>query len=130
MSTQACRIKGFGYKLDYDEDVFSHIKNEDDEEYNFIDVIGLDGGYYDMRDLKSDTRTSPLRIFTDGMCGDYKYVIYVTEASYIENTHGDERWVNKYRDDEFVREYAKQHIETLTGKSLDEPIEVDFEHYQ
>jgi len=129
MSTQATLIKGIGYKFKYDDNIFSHINNNDDE-YDFIDVIGLDGSYYNMRNLKSDEKISPLRIFLDGYNGDYKYVLFVTEASYIENTHGDDRWKNKYRNDDYVKKYAKQHIETLTGQKLDAVQEIEFEHWQ
>ena len=48
MSTQVSRIKGFGYKFSYDENLFSFIDNKD-EEYAFIDVIGLDYSYYDIK---------------------------------------------------------------------------------
>jgi len=129
MSTQACLIKGFGYKFKHDDNIFSYIDNNDDE-YDFIDVIGLDGSYYNMRNLKSDETISPLRIFLDGYSGEYKYVLFVTEASYIENTHGDDRWKNKYRNDDYVKKYAKQHIETLIGKKLSDVQEIEFEHWE
>jgi hypothetical protein len=131
MSTQVSLVKGIGYKFEYDEDIFSFIKNIDDEEYDFIDVLNMSGCYYDMKKLKSDNRISPLRVYTDGMSGEYKYVLFVTEVSYLENSHGDDRWRNKYRNDEYVKQYAKQHIETFLQRTMnDEPKELEFEHWQ
>ena len=130
MSIQACEIRGIGYKFDYNEDLFSFISDVEDEQ-EFIDVIDVAGGYYSMKDLKSNNKISPLRIFIDGMNGEYKYVLIVTEATYIENTHGDNRWKNKYRDDEFIRKNAKKRIETLLQRKFEEnPNDVVFEHYQ
>ncbi len=129
MSIQALSVKGVGYKIKPDEQVFSHI-SDSDIEYDFIDILGLDGGYYDMKNLESDKNKSPLRVFIDGMNGDYKYILYVTEVHYIENTHGDNFWKNKYRDDDFLRKYAQRHIELVTGKKMGTLQEVEFEHYQ
>ena len=54
MSVQACRIRGVGYKFDYEYPLFSFIKGKDEEEildneYDFIDVLGLNFSYYDIK---------------------------------------------------------------------------------
>lgn len=128
MSTQVCRIKGFGYKFDGNEKLFDFLKDEDDEEYNFLDVIGLEASYYDFK-KQSDSNEPNLKVITDGMCGEYKYVMFVDEVSYIENTHGDSFWVRKFRSDKWIKDYAKSKIETLLGRKLGEPKEWDFQHY-
>jgi hypothetical protein len=129
MSTQVCRVKGYGYKFDYSENIFSFIDDKDIE-FDFIDIVGLYGSYYSLRDSNKTDCESNIMIFNDGMCREYKYVIYVTEASYIENSHGDERWVRRFRNDNFIRTYAKSHIETLLQrKDIGYPIEVDFDHW-
>lgn len=129
MSTQACNIKGYGYKFNYDDLLFEHIKDLD-LEYDLLEVIALNGSYYNTRDLKGGDRVSPLRVYSDGMNGEFKYVLYVTEAHYIENTHGDNYWKNKYRNDDYVKKYAKQHIETFLNRKIDRDIEnVDFEYW-
>lgn len=127
MSIQVSRVKGFGYKFDYKENLFSHIDNSDDE-YEFLEVIGLNYSYYE---IKEDKRKSlNLKVVTDRMSGEYVYVLYLEEVSYIENSHGDEYWCNKYRYDDWVKKYAKEHIETFLGRKLGEPQEFDFKHYQ
>jgi len=127
MSVQACLIKGFGYKFNFDDLLFSHLDDEDKEE-EFIDVIGMYVSYYRLRD-KESSQESFLGIITDGMNGEYKYVMFITEASYIMNTHGDHYWRHTYRMDEYIKNYAKQKIETLLGRTLGEPEEHTFEHY-
>lgn len=127
MSIQACLIRGYGYRFDYSESLFSHIQ-DDDKEYDFIEVIGLDEGYYSLRDNKN-SKDALLGIVKDGMCGEYKYVLFITEASYIENTHGDNFWRNEFRNDDYIRNYCKKNIETLLGRELGEPTEHVFEHY-
>jgi len=127
MSTQACSIRIFGYKFDYKDLLFSHI-NDNGQEYDFVDIIGMDIGYYELRDMGSSDK-GLLKIIIDGMCGEYKYVGFITEASYILNTHGDDYWRNTFRNDNFIKEYAKSKIQTLLGRELGEPQEYVFEHY-
>lgn len=55
----------------------------------------------------------------DGMNGDYKYILIVTEATYVDNTHYDDFWQNKFRNDEYVREYAKEKLETFLQRKMD-----------
>ena len=64
------------------------------------------------------------------MSGEYIYVLFIEEASYIENSHGDNYWCNKYRYDDWVKKYAKENIETLLQKKLEMPQEFDFHHYE
>lgn len=127
MSVQGCLIRIFGYKFNYDELLFSHI-TDDEKEYDFIDVIGMDTGYYELQKNGSSEK-GLLKIIIDGMNGEYKYVGFITEASYIMNTHYDEYWRHTYRNDDFIKKYAKEKIETLLGKKLGEPKEYVFEHY-
>ena len=127
MSVQECRVKGYGYKLDSNEQLFSFITNKD-AEYDFADAVGMLGNYYNLRDTKSDSRLRLLRIFFTEE--NSTYVLFVTESSYVQNTHGDNYWVNKYRDDDFMRSNAKRQIETLLQRKLNEPGEIDFIHWQ
>lgn len=137
MSVQACRIRGFGYKFDYEEHLFSFIKGEDEEEifdneYNFIDVLGLDFSYYDIHDTPSDKNKPKLMVVTDGMNGNYKAVMYITQVIDMYDTHGyyDQGWIRDFEDSEWLRKHAKEHIETFLQRKLDrEPIELDFEYY-
>lgn len=128
MSIQACRISGIGYELPYNTKIF-HNLNED-EEYDLLTDIGLEVGYYQMRDLKSNHKLSPMKIFKDGMSGEYLIAVIVVNASYLENTHGDDKWNNTYRNDDYVFKYARERLERLIGKQDKEPTLINFEHYQ
>lgn len=137
MSVQACRIRGFGYKFNYDEPLFSFIKGEDEEEmfdneYDFICVLGVNFSYYDMYDTPSDKKKPKLMVVTDGMNGDFKAVMFVTQVIDMFDTHGfyEQGWIRDFKDDEWLRERAKENIETFLQRKLDrEPVELDFEHY-
>jgi hypothetical protein len=128
MSVQACLIKGIGYKFDYYEPLFSFISDHN-EEFNFIEAIGIHQSYYTLRDNKNFNKPC-FGIITDGMNSKYKYVLYITEASYILNTHGESFWLNTYRNDDFIKGYTQENIETILRRKLDiEPQEFVFEHY-
>lgn len=137
MSVQACRIRGFGYKFDYEEHLFSFIKGEDEEEifdneYNFINVLGLNFSYYDMCDTPSDKNKPKLMVVTDGMNGNYKAVMFITQVIDMYDTHGfyEQGWIRYFEDSEWLRKRAKENIETFLQRKLDrEPVELDFEHY-
>jgi hypothetical protein len=137
MSVQACRIRGFGYKFDYEYPLFSFIKGEDEEEildneYDFIDVLGLNFSYYDMHNTPSDKNKRKLMIITDGMNGNYKAVMFVTQVIDMYDTHGfyEQGWVRDFRNDDWLRKCAKRDIETLLQRKFDEePIELDLEYY-
>ena len=126
MSLQVCRIKGYGVKLEYGENIFTHI-NDKDKEQEFLEILKLDYSYYSLKKRISDDAF--FAVIMDGMNGEYKYVMYITEVSYIENTHGDDYWCNKYRDDKWIREYAKENIEIVMGRDVGELHEIDFKHY-
>lgn len=128
MSTQVCLISGYGYKFDYNTPLFSFI-NDIDQEYDFLDVTGLTSGYYDLQDSISDRKKSKLAVIVDGMCGGYKYVMYITSASYVSNTHFGDPWHREFRNDDYIRNYCKQNIETLLIKPLGDPKEFTFEHW-
>ena len=128
MSLQVCRIKGFGYKFDYENNLFSHIDNKDLES-DFIDIVGLHGGYYGFKKENSNKKEDNLKIISDGMNGEYKYVLYISEVSYVENTLGDDFWTREFRNDEWIRKYAKENISILLGTELGEAQEFDFLHY-
>ena len=49
MSTQVCKIKGYGYKFNYNETLFSFL--DKDDEYDFLEVIGKDFSYYDFKSV-------------------------------------------------------------------------------
>lgn len=127
MSIQVSRVKGIGYKFNYEEPLFSFIK-DNDKEYDFIDIIGLNYSYYSAK--KDNRDDSNLKIITDGMNGEYKYVLFLEEASYIDNSHGDSYWCKKYKYDNHTKKYAKENIETLLQRELGNPIEFDFQHYE
>lgn len=131
MSTQICKIKGYGYKFNYKEQLFSFL-NEDDE-YDFLDVIGKNFSYYDFRDWQSPDKKNLeplLAVITDGMCGEYKYVLFIEEAHYINNTHWDDYWEINPRFDDWVKEIAKKRIECFLQRKLDtEPQMFKFEHW-
>ena len=137
MSVQACRIRGFGYKFDYKEPLFSFIKGEDEEEifdneYNFTEVLGVNFGYYDMHDTPSDREKAKLMVVTDGMNGYFKAVLYITQVIDMYDTSGcyDQGWIRDFRNDDYIRKCAKEHIETFLQRKLDrEPVELDFEYY-
>lgn len=137
MSVQACRVRGFGYNFDYEEPLFSFIKDEDKEEmfnneYDFIDVLGLRFSYYDMHATPSDKNKLKLMVVSDGMSGDYKAVMFVTQVIDMYDTSGcaDQGWVRDFRDDEWMRSCAKRHIETLLQRKFDkEPVELNLEYY-
>ena len=127
MSIQVSRVKGIGYKFNYEEPLFSFIKDKD-KEYDFIDIIGLNYSYYSVK--KDNRDDSNLKIITDGMDGEYKYVLFLEEASYIDNSHGDSYWCKKYKYDNHTKKYAKEHIETLLQRELGDLMEFDFQHYE
>ena len=131
MSTQVCKIKGYGYKFNYNETLFSFL--DEDSEYDFLEVIGKNFSYYEFRDWQSQDKKNLeplLAVITDGMCGEYKYVLYIEEVHYIENTHGDDYWEINPRFDNYVKEYAQKHIETFLKRKLDiEPQMFKFEHW-
>lgn len=129
MSMQICRIRGIGYKFNYEDLPFSFLDNED-KEHDFLNVINRNLSYYSLRDMKINENESLIGMVTDGMGGTYKYILVVTEATYVDNTHYDDYWQNKFRNDEYVREYAKQNIETFLQRKMDiEPQEFEFLHY-
>lgn len=131
MSIQICKIKGYGYKFDYKEQLFSFL-NEDDE-HDFLNVIGKNFSYYDFRDWQNQDKKNLeplLAVITDGMCGEYKYVLFIEEVHYIENTICDDYWKINPRFDEWVKENAQQKIETFLQRKLDiEPQMFSFKHY-
>lgn len=137
MSVQACRIRGFGYMFDFKEPLFSFIKGADDDwifenEQSFIDVLGLEFSYYRMYDTSSNTKKAKLMVVTDGMNGEFKAVLYVTQVIDLYDTSGchEQGWIRDFRNDDYIREYAKQNIETFLQRKLDrEPRELDFEYY-
>lgn len=137
MSVQACRIRGVGYKFDYEHPLFSFIKGEDkeeilDNEYDFIDVLGLNFSYYDMCGTPSDKNKLKLMIVTDGMNGNYKAVMFITQVIDMYDTNGfyEQGWVREFRNDDRLRKCAKRYIETLLQRKFDEePIELDLEYY-
>lgn len=131
MSIQICKIKGYGYKFDYKEQLFSFL-NEDDE-HDFLNVIGKNFSYYDFRDWQNQDKKNLeplLAVITDGMCGEYKYVLFIEEVHYIENTMCDDYWEINPRFDEWVKENAQQKIETFLQRKFDEePQMFSFKHY-
>lgn len=129
MSLQVSRVKGIGYKLDYNDFIFSHISDKC-KESEFIDIINMGYSYYDHKEEANQIGKDKLKIVTDGMNGEYIYIMYIEECSYIENTSGDEYWCNKFRYDDWVKKYARENISILTGRDLGEPSEYDFLHYQ
>lgn len=129
MSTQICKIRGIGYKFKYEDLPFSFL-DDTDKEYDFLEVINRNLNYYSLRDMKISEHEALLGVVIDGMGGEYKYVLIVTEATYVDNTHYDEFWQHHFRDDEYVRQYAKEKIETFLQRKLDsEPEIVEFKHY-
>ena len=120
-------IRGIGYKFEYSERLFPHLK-DDEKEYSFIDLLDLRQGYYSLHERGSDNQEC-LAIISDGMSGEYTYVLFITEASYIENSHGDSFWRHTFRNDDYIKKYAQQKIELLLNRELPEPEEVVFEHW-
>lgn len=132
MSTQACKIRGYGYKFNYKDNIFSFIKDADIE-YDYLNIIGKNFSYYDFRDWQSQDKKNiePLLVvIIDGMNGEYKYVVYVENAHYIENTLGDAYWDINPRFDDWVKDRAQEKIEIFLQKKLDrKPQMFDFEHW-
>jgi len=129
MSLQACNVIGIGYKFPYGKKLPSISKDVDQSD--FLYEFGLCGCYYKLRDLKnSNGEISPVLVFDDGMDGEYCIVMVVTEASYVENTHGDDLWRNKYRNDDYVKKSAQSRLELLLGKMSEAPQEISFNYYQ
>lgn len=132
MSTQICKIIGYGYKFDYKSPIFSFIDNIDTE-YDFLDVIGKNFSYYQFRDWQCQDKNDLeplLAVISDGMNGEYKYVLFIQNAHYIDNTHFDDYWEISPRFDDFVKDYAKNKIETFLQRKLDkEPQMFDFKHW-
>lgn len=129
MSVQACRIFGYGYKFPAKEKLFSFL--DEDSEYDFCDITGLNFSYYNMYDTPSDEKKCKLMVIVDGMGGEYKCVMFVTQVIDMYDSHGfyEQGWVRKFKDDEYVRMYAKKEIETLLQRELGEPQEIELEHY-
>lgn len=131
MSTQICKIKGYGYKFNYNEQLFNFI--DKDIEPDFLEVIGKNFSYYDFRDWQSPDKKNLeplLAVITDGMCGEYKYVLFIEEVHYINNTHWDDFWEINPRFDDWVIDCAKKKIETFLQRKLDiEPQMFSFKHY-
>ena len=131
MSTQICKIKGYGYKFNYSEQLFNFI--DKDNEFDFLEVIGKNFSYYDFRDWQSPDKKNLeplLAVITDGMCGEYKYVLFIEEVHYINNTHWDDYWEINPRFDDWVKEITKNRIECFLQRKLDEePQMFSFTHY-
>ena len=71
-------------------------------------------------------------IITDGMNGNYKAVMFVTQVIDMYDTHRfyEQGWVRDFRNDDWLRKCAKRDIETLLQRKFDEePIELDLEYY-
>lgn len=132
MSTQACKIRGYGYKFNYKDNIFSFIKDADIE-YDYLNIIGKNFSYYDFRDWQSQDKKNIeplLAVVIDGMDGEYKYVIYIENAHYIENTLGDAYWDINPRFDNWVKDRAQKKIEIFLQRKLDrKPQMFDFEHW-
>ena len=132
MSTQVCKIKGYGYKFSYDTLLFSYIDDKD-KEWDFLDVINKEFSYYDFRDWQNQDKKNKeplLAVIIDGMCGEYKYVLYIEEVKYVNNTHFDDYWEIHPRFDDWVKERAKDKIETFLQRKIDqEPRIFEFEHW-
>jgi hypothetical protein len=132
MSTQVCKIRGYGYKFNYKDNIFSFIKDADIE-YDYLNIIGKNFSYYDFRDWQSQDKKNIeplLAVVIDGMNGEYKYVIYVENAHYIENTLGDAYWDINPRFDDWVEDNAQEKIEIFLQRKLDrKPQMFDFEHW-
>ena len=131
MSTQICKIKGFGYKFDYDEPLFSFIPDKD-KEYDFLDIVNKNFGYYSFRNYRHNDSPDKrlLSVVIDGMGGEYKYVLYIEKVEYVDNTHFDDYWELECRCDDWVKERAKNWIETFLQRKLDtEPQMFEFKHW-
>ena len=71
-----------------------------------------------------------LAVVIDGMDGEYKYVVYIENAHYIENTLGDAYWDINPRFDDWVKDNAQEKIEIFLQRKLDrKPQMFDFEHW-
>lgn len=131
MSTQICKIRGYGYKFDYKEQLFPFLK--EDDEYDFLNVINKNFNYYSFRDwqCQDKKKIEPLlAVIIDGMGGEYKYVLYIEEVHYVDNTHFDDYWEIHPRFDDWVKERAKDKIELFLQRKLDrEPQMFDFKHW-
>ena len=132
MSVQICEIRGYGYKFEFSDNLFSFIN--DDKESDFLDVINKNFSYYDFRDWQSQDKKNLeplLAVITDGMCGEYKYVLYIEQVKYIENTHSDNFWKINPLFNEHIKEYAKQNIETFLQRKMNkEPQMFEFKHWE
>lgn len=132
MSIQACKIRGYGYKFNYKDNIFSFIKDADIE-YDYLNIIGKNFSYYDFRDWQSQDKKNIeplLAVVIDGMNGEYKYVVYVENAHYIENTLGDAYWDIYPRFDDWVKDHAQEKIEIFLQRKLDrKPQMFDFENW-
>lgn len=133
MSTQICKIRGYGYKFSYNDQLFSFISKGDDE-HDFLNIINKNFGYYTFRDWQNQDKKNKeplLAVITDGMGGEYKYVLYIENAHYVDNSHYDEYWEINPRFDDWVKERAKDKIEIFLQRKLDsEPQMFDFKHWE
>ena len=98
-----------------------------------MSVIGKNFSYYDFRDWQNQDKKNLeplLAVITDGMCGEYKYVLFIEEVHYINNTHWDDYWEIHPRFDDWVKELTKEKIECFLQRKLDEePQMFSFTHY-
>lgn len=128
MSVQICEIRGYGYKFEYSDNLFSFIN--DDKECDFLDVINKNFSYYQFRDYQ-DKQKPLLAVVIDGMNGEYKYCLYIEQVKYIENTHFDNFWKINPLFNEYVKEYTKQNIETFLQRKMNkEPQMFEFKHWE
>ena len=131
MSIQICKIRGYGYKFSYDTQLFSFLSKDD--EHDFLNVINKNFNYFSFRNWQNQDKNNIeplLAVIVDGMGGEYKYVLYIENVHYVDNTHFDDYWEINPRFDDWVKERAKDKIEMFLQRKLDEKPQMhNFKHF-